>query len=89
MKKLSYASVAAATTAVVTGGLLALSTVAFGAVTPPGPTPTPTPTPSLPTITEQCKKGGWENYGDTFKNHGDCVSFVATDGENAPSGSEN
>jgi hypothetical protein len=37
--------------------------------------------PSRPTSADQCKNGGWRNYG-VFKNHGDCVSFVATKGKN-------
>jgi hypothetical protein len=41
--------------------------------------------PPLPTSTEQCKNGGWQNF-DVFKNQGDCVSFVATDGNNSPAG---
>jgi len=41
----------------------------------------------LPTKADQCKKGGWRSYGTTFKNQGDCVSFVATGGRNAPAGS--
>ena len=41
---------------------------------------------SLPTTKEQCKNGGWKNYGTKFKNQGDCVSFVATRGKNAPAG---
>jgi YVTN family beta-propeller protein len=36
--------------------------------------------PSLPTSKDECKNGGWENFGSTFKNQGDCVSFVATGG---------
>jgi hypothetical protein len=32
---------------------------------------------------DQCKNGGWTTYG-VFKNQGDCVSFVATKGENPP-----
>jgi len=40
-------------------------------------------TPPVPTSTDQCKKGGWQSYGN-FKNQGDCVSFVATRGKNAP-----
>lgn len=40
----------------------------------------------VPTDTAQCKQGGWMNYADndgrTFKNQGDCVSFVATGGKN-------
>jgi hypothetical protein len=30
--------------------------------------------------------GGWKNFGTTFKNQGDCVSFVASGGKNPPSG---
>jgi hypothetical protein len=30
----------------------------------------------LPTSKDQCKKGGWRNYGDTFKDQGQCVAFV-------------
>jgi hypothetical protein len=40
----------------------------------------------LPTTKEQCKNGGWKNYGTKFKNQGDCVSFVATGGKNGPAG---
>ena len=43
-----------------------------------------------PTAKEQCKDGGWQNYtdrnGTPFKNQGDCVSYVATDGRNQASG---
>jgi len=42
--------------------------------------------PPLPTNVNDCKKGGWENYEGLFKNQGDCVSFVATDGRNQPDG---
>jgi hypothetical protein len=38
-----------------------------------------------PTTAEQCKIGGWRQYG-VFKNQGDCVSFVATGGRNQPAG---
>jgi hypothetical protein len=38
----------------------------------------------LPTSKDQCKKGGWRTFGSVFKNQGDCVSFVATGGRNAP-----
>jgi hypothetical protein len=41
------------------------------------------PPPSLPTTTAQCKDGGWRSYG-VFANQGDCVSYVATKGKNAP-----
>lgn len=40
----------------------------------------------MPTSKDQCKKDGWKDYGTTFKNQGDCVSFVATGGKNQPSG---
>lgn len=53
--------------------------MALAAVTPPPP-------PSEPTTTAECKHGGWKNYGDLFKNQGDCVSFVVTEGRNEPSG---
>ena len=43
-----------------------------------------TSTPAFPTTTEQCKKGGWRDFGLLFKNQGDCVSFVATGGKNEP-----
>ena len=36
--------------------------------------------PPLPITKNECKNGGWE----TFKNQGDCVSFVATGGKNPP-----
>jgi hypothetical protein len=39
--------------------------------------------PSLPRSKDQCKNGGWRQYG-VFKNQGDCVSFVATRGHNQP-----
>ena len=39
--------------------------------------------PPLPTSKQQCKHGGWQQFG--FKNQGDCVSFVATGGKNPPS----
>ncbi len=44
-----------------------------------------------PTDKDQCKGDGWKAYkkadgSPMFKNQGDCVSFVATGGRNAPSG---
>jgi hypothetical protein len=30
----------------------------------------------LPTSKEQCKNGGWRDFGDMFKNQGQCVAFV-------------
>lgn len=39
---------------------------------------------------DQCKKNGWMNYADSeghsFKNQGDCVSFVASHGKNKGAG---
>jgi hypothetical protein len=32
--------------------------------------------PALPTSKDQCKNGGWRDFGDTFKNQGQCVAFV-------------
>jgi hypothetical protein len=43
-----------------------------------------TDSPALPTTKDQCKKGGWQDFG-VFKNQGDCVSFVAT-GKHPPAG---
>jgi hypothetical protein len=39
-----------------------------------------------PTSKSQCMHGGWKSFGTTFKNQGDCVTFVATGGKNGPSG---
>jgi hypothetical protein len=50
---------------------------------PPVGTQELTVTCSLPTTKEQCKNGGWRDFG-VFKNQGDCVSFVATRGKNPP-----
>jgi hypothetical protein len=45
------------------------------------------PAPSAPTSKDQCKNGGWQTFTNpSFKNQGDCVSFVATGGKNPPSG---
>ncbi len=38
---------------------------------------------AVPESKNDCKNGGWRNYSG-FKNQGDCVSFVATRGKNAP-----
>jgi hypothetical protein len=32
--------------------------------------------PALPTSKEQCKNGGWRNFGTAFKSQGQCVAFV-------------
>jgi hypothetical protein len=42
-----------------------------------------TDAPPFPTSKEQCKDGGWRTFG-VFKNQGDCVSFVASKGNNPP-----
>jgi hypothetical protein len=42
--------------------------------------------PNMPTSKDQCMKDGWKSYGTTFKNQGDCVSFIATKGKNQPAG---
>jgi hypothetical protein len=41
------------------------------------------PSDVLPTTLEECKQDGWEAYL-IFKNQGDCVSFLSTDGKNEP-----
>jgi aspartate/tyrosine/aromatic aminotransferase len=33
---------------------------------------------AVPTSKEQCKDGGWKNFGTMFKNQGQCVKFVRT-----------
>ena len=44
-------------------------------------TRTPTVAVGAPTTTAQCMNGGWRNFTNpTFKNQGDCVSFVASQG---------
>ena len=44
----------------------------------------------VPTSKDECKKGGWmtmvDSEGNSFKNQGDCVSFVATGGKNLGAG---
>ena len=41
-------------------------------------------TQPLPTSKDQCKNGGWRNFGSTFTNQGQCMSFVATGGKKQP-----
>ncbi len=41
---------------------------------------------TLPTSKDQCMNNGWKSFGTTFKNQGDCVSFIATKGKNQPAG---
>src|SRR5262249_38796477 len=40
-------------------------------------------THGIPSTTDDCKNGRWQSYG-LFANQGDCVSFVATRGQNTP-----
>ena len=41
---------------------------------------------AVPASKDECKKGGWQeltdDQGNSFKNQGDCVSYVATGGKN-------
>jgi hypothetical protein len=40
-----------------------------------------------PTNKDQCKNGGWKTFNNpSFKNQGDCVSYVATGGKNGGNG---
>ena len=49
----------------------------------------PTPFP-VPDSKDDCKQDGWrthtDHFGTPFKNQGDCVSYVATDGKNLADG---
>jgi hypothetical protein len=38
---------------------------------------------AYPSTTTECKTNGWTTFG-IFKNQGDCVSYVSTDGKNRP-----
>jgi hypothetical protein len=41
------------------------------------------PAPVVPLAKDECKKDGWRMFTDVvFKNQGDCVSYVATNGRN-------
>jgi hypothetical protein len=45
------------------------------------------PDTAPPTSADACKKNGWKAFNNpSFKNQGDCVSFVATGGRNQPNG---
>jgi hypothetical protein len=41
--------------------------------------------PSVASNKDECKKDGWKTFG-IYKNQGDCVSAVSTNGRNLPSG---
>jgi hypothetical protein len=52
-------------------------TLEFYLVAPPTPTLTPTPTPVPLDDIDQCKKDGWKNFSNSsFKNQGQCVSYI-------------
>jgi hypothetical protein len=40
----------------------------------------------VPANKDECKNGGWQDFEGMFKNQGDCVSYVATQGRNQGSG---
>ena len=46
----------------------------------------PPPPSEVPVTIDDCKNDGWKNYNGLFKNQGDCVSFIATNGKNEPDG---
>jgi hypothetical protein len=45
-------------------------------------------TQELPVTTDDCRDSGWKRFDGTatFRNQGDCVSFVATRAKNPPAG---
>jgi hypothetical protein len=61
--------------------------VANGTIVDPG---APTVLPRMPQSKDDCNNGGWKDLvddrGRPFKNQGDCVSFVATNGKNKAKG---
>jgi choice-of-anchor C domain-containing protein len=62
-------------------------------VTETAPTPEPPPPASEPATLADCKDGGWmalvDGAENHFKNQGDCVSYVASDGRNVAAGAVN
>jgi hypothetical protein len=58
-----------------------------------GPAVTPPPPPPTPSSKEDCKNGGWKNFvdasGQPFSNQGDCVSSVASSGNDQTTGGDN
>lgn len=62
----------------------------YDSATSTGTTTPPTGTTTPPTTKHECKEGGWlglfDGSGHSFKNQGDCVSYVATGGRNEGSG---
>jgi hypothetical protein len=61
------------------------ATILQGTITAQQPCHPPLTVSAAPTAKEQCFNGGWQRFG-TFKNQGDCVSFVATGGKKPPAG---
>ena len=74
-------------TAVVGLGVL-ISLIAFApmALSQPGPEANLALTVPGLDDADDCKQGGWEDFGGIFKNQGDCVSYVVTGGRNLPNG---
>ena len=68
------------------GATAVLSPVGFDELLNVAATVDMTVAPPTPTTADQCKHGGWQGLTDSngtlFKNQGDCVSFVATNGTN-------
>jgi hypothetical protein len=42
----------------------------------------------MPTKKDECLNDGYKRYGTTFRNQGDCVSYIATRGKNLPAGAK-
>jgi predicted RecA/RadA family phage recombinase len=60
---------------------MGIATLAAAQITPGGG--------DVPTTTQDCKNGQWVYLSDGtsyFKNQGDCVSYVSTDGSNLAAG---
>ncbi len=60
---------------------MGVTTIAAAQITPGGG--------DVPGTTQDCKNGGWVTLSDGssyFKNQGDCVSYVATEGSNLAAG---
>lgn len=65
---------------------LLLASAALAATAVVGPT---TAHVAPPTDTDQCKNGGWQTFTDpSFRNQGECVSFVASGGKSGGTASE-
>jgi hypothetical protein len=79
------AAISAQTTPTPTSGIpqpTVSPTAGVGTTTTVTPMVTVTPAPGgAPTSADQCRNGGWRNFTNpSFKNQGDCVSYVASQG---------